>query len=184
MFYLISHFKKIFREQGMRLTYFRSKINSINFEKLKLFIICIIVTIKTNTVEISVKIRFHFIYHTPKSVILELFHSEQQKQQQWFCRLCCKALSGDKCVGKSYRMDYLALLRPRQDWQSWNMPAGRRLTKATKFQQQPWLFQNRKMKKSKYHWFRCLIHQTIAIFHADSNGAGLNCDNDAQNEKS
>ena len=181
MFFLFD-FRASF-EMDLLLIHFYFSIAIWIFKKLKFLILCIIVTIKTNTVEISVKIRFHFIYHTPKSVILELFHSEQQKQQQWFCRLCCKALSGDKCVGKSYRMDYLALLRPRQDWQSWNMPAGRRLTKATKFQQQPWLFRNWKMKKFKYHWFRCMIYEMRPEFHADFNGLGLKCDNDAQIEK-
>ena len=40
-----------------------------------------------------------------------------------------------------------------------------------------------RMKKSKYHRFRCLIHEIIPDFHADFNGGGLNCDNHAQNEK-
>ena len=39
------------------------------------------------------------------------------------------------------------------------------------------------MKKSKYHRFRCMIYEMKPDFHADFNGVGLNCDNDAYNEQ-
>ena len=55
-------------------------------------------------------------YHKSKLMKVAPIASIQLSSKK--SRLGCRRFSGDKCVGKSYRMDYLALLRPRQDWQS------------------------------------------------------------------
>ena len=104
-------------------------------------------------------------------------------QHSRFVAFVARRLAATNASENLTKLIILVLLRLRQDWQSWNMLVGRRLTKATKFQQQPWLFRNWKMKKFKYHWFRCMIYEMRPEFHADFNGLGLKCDNDAQNEK-
>ena len=82
-------------------------VGIIDFLKIcKFLILCMIVTIKTITDEISVKIRSNFMYHTPKSVILWIFMFHFWNSQKCCRQVAVCSFSADKTARKSYRIDY------------------------------------------------------------------------------